>query len=215
MNRLDLAWIRGRLDDHCPEVIAEQEVPNRAAVAAILRYPDGRGSGGDEDARADHDDGCQLLFILRAQQPNDPWSGHMAFPGGRREEQDTTLLDAARRETREELSIDLARHGELLGQLDDVHASARGRVVPLVITPFVFLLTEPVTPAPNEEVDEVHWIPATRLLDPAAGSTVPYVLDGQRYDLPCFEVASGRVIWGLTYQMLWRLFGVLDWQVGR
>jgi 8-oxo-dGTP pyrophosphatase MutT (NUDIX family) len=195
VNRLDLPWIRQRLAEHRARPI---DAPRRAAVAAIFRAS---GTGG-----------CDILFILRAKQEQDPWSGHMAFPGGRIEEHDATPLDAARRETREEVGIDLSHSGELLGQLDDLQASAGGRVVPLSITPFVFALEAPLETVPNEEVEEIHWIPVPKLLDPASASTVPYVLAGQRYELPCFRVFD-RVIWGLTYQMLMLLFSVLDWEV--
>jgi len=36
-----------------------------------------------------------LLFIRRAEKSGDPWSGHMAFPGGHIESSDSSLLDAA------------------------------------------------------------------------------------------------------------------------
>ncbi|NJK89114.1 MAG: NUDIX domain-containing protein, partial [Myxococcales bacterium] len=41
-----------------------------------------------------------ILFIRRAQSPTDPWSGHMAFPGGRVEPDDRGPLGAAMRETK-------------------------------------------------------------------------------------------------------------------
>ena len=55
--------------------------PPLAAVAAILR------DGGA--------DGAEVLFILRAESDRDPWSGHIAFPGGRREPDDGSLLTTA------------------------------------------------------------------------------------------------------------------------
>jgi len=201
MNRLDLAWIRQRLAAHPPEPIASEKVERRAAVAAVLRFAPDR-------------PGCDLLFILRASHPDDPWSGHMAFPGGRTEDRDASALDTACRETREELELDLRRHGELLGQLDDIRASAGGRVLPLAISPLVFRLTEPAPLRPQpDEVEEIHWVPAAHLLDPASATTVPYVLNGLRFELPSIQVGE-RVIWGLTYMMLMHLFSVLDWQVG-
>lgn len=204
MNKLDLAWIRRRLNDHTPEPIPAEKVPRRAAVATVLRFDEAGGS-------------CELLFILRSKQEGDPWSGHMAYPGGRMEDQDGDELTTARRETREEVALDLVRDGELLGRIDDIHASARGRVLPLAIRPFVFLLTEPdaqLCPEPAE-VEEIHWVPAAALLDPASATTVPYELNGQHFDLPGFRVAGDRIIWGLTYQMLMRLFMVLGWEVGK
>lgn len=192
--RLDLGWIRERLAQHQP--VVQETGPRRAAVACVLRSAEP----------------CsEMLFILRAQHEHDPWAGHMAFPGGRVEETDPSPLHAVRRETLEEVGIDLARSSELLGQFDDVIASAGGRVIPMAITPFVFLLTGPVSLRLSlEEVQEAHWVPVQMLLDPAHASTVPWTLRGQRYDLPCIRVFE-RVIWGLTYQMLMRLFTVLRW----
>ena len=202
MSRLDIAWIRGRFAGHRPEVISAELAPRRAAVASIFRASDGQSSP-------------ELLFIRRAQHEQDPWSGHMAFPGGRVEQRDLSPLDAARRETWEEVRIDLARTGELVGQMDDIMASARGRMIGMAITPYVFVLSDPVLPRRNRsEVEEVLWVPVGTLLDPASASTVPYELAGQRYELPCFQI-QGRTIWGLTYQMLRQMFVVLEWESGR
>jgi len=158
-------------------------------------------------------DDCEILFIKRTEAPDDPWSGHMALPGGRVEADDDGALAAAIRETREEVAIDLARSGVLLGRIDEIAASARGRRIPLVITPFVFELVEPATPRANPaEVEEMHWVRASLLRDPRSATSVPYVFEGRRFELPGIEVA-GRVIWGLTYQMLMRLFTALQWEL--
>ena len=63
-----------------------------AAVAAVLRF-------GEK--------GPEVLFIERAVKEGDPWSGQMAFPGGRTELKDKSSLDTARRETLEEIGFDL------------------------------------------------------------------------------------------------------------
>lgn len=195
MNLSSIERLLGQLN---PDAIPTGIAPRRAAVAVILRQePPGS-------------DGWELLFILRASHDKDPWSGHMAFPGGRVDDGDATSLVAARRETMEEVGLNLRRDARLLGSLDDVHASAGGKVLPMAISPYVFLLTEEVDPRPNEEVEEVHWIPVSELRDPANRSTTPYTLRGTHFDLPCFRVRE-RVIWGLTYQMLIKLFVVLEW----
>jgi 8-oxo-dGTP pyrophosphatase MutT (NUDIX family) len=200
MNRLDRQWIRERLSAHRPRPIADRVAPRRAAVASIFR---------------EKTDDLELMFIRRAVMEKDPWSGHMAFPGGQTDEGDRGPLGTARRETREEVGVNLEGAARLLGQLDDVIASARGRVLPMAITPFVFELISDVEPRLDRaEVEEVVWVPVSMLLDPAYASTVPYTLAGQRFNLPCFRVFD-RVIWGLTYQMLMRMFSVLDWVPGR
>src|SRR5262245_42493121 len=94
--------------DPSHDVVAGGEGP-AAAVAAIFR---------------DRPSGAELFFILRAERSGDPWSGHVAFPGGRRDPRDKTLLETAIRETREEVGIELALD-HLIGRLPDVPAFSR------------------------------------------------------------------------------------------
>ncbi|MDB4985323.1 MAG: hypothetical protein JWN04_501 [Myxococcaceae bacterium] len=166
----------------------------RAAVALIIR-PDGV-------------QGPEVLFIRRAEHPQDPWSGHMAFPGGREEPSDGELLQTALRETREEVSLDLGKLARLLGRLDELPAVARGRRTGLTIAPFVFELTGPAEPQLNGEVAEVVWAPLEPLFQGDRATTFPYDLAGQQLELPAHDVA-GRVVWGLTHRMLESLFALL------
>jgi len=187
-----------RLASGNPKAISDEEAPRRAAVAIILHES------------SDHC--CEVLFIRRSTHEEDPWSGHMAFPGGRVEADDASSLAAARRETREEVGLDLERDARLLGRLDEVRASARGRVLPMAIAPFVFHLSGAPQTRCNQEVEEALWVPIARLLDPANASTVPYELGGHRFELPAFAI-DGRIIWGLTYQMLMIFFQAMGWEL--
>jgi 8-oxo-dGTP pyrophosphatase MutT (NUDIX family) len=200
-----MARIRERIESHTPREhadrlwLAEQASEaergpgKRAAVATILR--DGR-------------EGPEVLLIRRAEHPQDPWSGHMAFPGGRESPLDRDLLATAVRETREEVALDLERSGRLLGRLQNLPAVARGRRVGLTIAPYVFELTGEATLTPNYEVSELLWTPLDPLMRGAGATTIPYELEGQRIMLPAHEV-QGRVVWGLTYRMLESLFALL------
>lgn len=175
-------------------VLVGAEVP-RAAVALVLR--DG-GPGG-----------LELLFIRRAEHEQDPWSGHMGFPGGRAEAEDASLEATAVRETREETGLDLALSGVRIGALDEVKALARGRPVDLAIAPFVFRLRERLEGAPSHEVVSLHWLPLERLLAPQTRSTLQYDHEGTVLELPCLRV-EGLVIWGLTYRMFDNLRAVIE-----
>src|SRR5215813_14164568 len=126
---MSLEAIRARLASYRPTIIAEPKVA-RASVALVLS------TGGE---------GVELLLIRRATRDDDPWSGHMAFPGGRRDPGDTDVVATAVRETREEVGIDLAVDAELVGRLDELRAVARHRPLDLVISPIVFALQRPVT----------------------------------------------------------------------
>jgi 8-oxo-dGTP pyrophosphatase MutT (NUDIX family) len=190
---LDLETIRRRVAEHSPERLPEREGAARAAVAAILR----EGAGGVE-----------ALFIHRAEDPDDPWSGHMAFPGGRVEPGDADPEAAARRETCEEVGIDLESSAELLGRLSDVGAVGRGRPLPLVIEPYVFALTEPVSLRLNHEVARVFWVPLGFLADPARRSTMEWRRGDRAATLPCYRWRDA-VIWGLTFGMVDELVEVV------
>ena len=166
---------------------ADSETTKWAAVALILRVR----SSTESD----------VLLIKRSEHPNDPWSGDMAMPGGRKEDTDETLQRAAERETYEEVGLDLKTFGTLLGRLDDVSAVARGRRLGLTIAPFVYALYSDPQLALNYEVQESHWVPLSDLASPAYRSTKIYEFAGSAIHLPCWNW-HGRVVWGLTYNMI-------------
>lgn len=186
---------RSALLDSTISVLPEVPSPSgrRAAVAAVLR---------------ERREGPELLFIRRAEHPNDPWSGHMAFPGGREEPSDPDLLATAVRETREEVALDLARSARLLGRLDELPAVARGRRTGLTIAPYVFELTEETSLLGNYEVAEIVWAPLAPLFRGERATTFSYEIGGQRMDLPAHDL-GGRLVWGLTHRMLEGLFQLL------
>ena len=156
-----------------------------AAVALILT--DGR-------------EGIDLLLVRRAEHPDDPWSGHMAFPGGRAEPADADLLDTALRETAEEVGLDLSADAEALGALDDVAAVSRGRRIDLSIRPFVFRLRTAAELTLSDEIAGVQWVPLTSLLEPAHRAVTAFLVGGVTRELPCLRVGE-HVVWGLTYRM--------------
>ena len=101
--------------------------------------------------------GLRALFILRAKKEGDPWSGQMALPGGHRETIDADLVETARRETHEEIGLDLNQAGRYLGTLAGIRANPRAGF-DLVVTPQVFALEDQAVPLRlNEEVAEVLW----------------------------------------------------------
>ncbi len=189
-----LTFIRDRLAAHAPQRVEITGTPREAAVAVILR---------------DAEHGPDVLFIKRADKAGDPWSGHMAFPGGHREPHDADLRAAAERETLEEVGLDLA-DSQYLGPLDQLRAMARGRSLDMLIAPHVFAVSGEPTCTPNFEVQEVVWAPlrvlaSNRLHDTETRSMagVPTVFNGYR-------LAGGHFVWGLTYRMLKSLFAALD-----
>ena len=174
------------------------EEQTRAAVCAVLRPESPRKTS--------------VLLIQRTVRPDDPWSGQMAFPGGRLEPDDDGALSAARREAREEVGLDLSQAARLLGRTDDLRAMARGKRLPLVISPFVFALTEHEVSfdLQREEVDDVIWAPVEEMASGRVDGTYKVSRPGKNtVNLPCYHV-GGKVVWGLTYLMLRNLFAVID-----
>jgi 8-oxo-dGTP pyrophosphatase MutT (NUDIX family) len=134
----------------------------------------------------------------------------MAFPGGRRDPGDRDLLATATRETHEEVGLDLLRDAEVLARLPDVPAVARGKRLGMTIAAFVFGLRPEgeAALAPNREVAEAIWTPVGPLARGERASSFAYRWSGATLDLPAFDV-GGRVVWGLTYQMLQALFAAI------
>jgi 8-oxo-dGTP pyrophosphatase MutT (NUDIX family) len=186
--------IRGGLTKHEPKTLTSPS--NRgAAVAIVLREVEGS---------------PEVLFIERARRDGDPWSGHMAFPGGRIDPEDAHARDAAERETREEVGVDLAG-AEPLGRLDDLrgrHAAAPDQG--LVISAFVYHAVDPAPLQPNWEVEQAFWFPVPALLD--AGRRVEYAvrLDRElRFPGILVGTPERHVVWGLTYRFLEIFFEIV------
>ena len=191
---LNLALVRERMGRQESPLVPLRSAGPRAAVATILR---------------EHERGPEVLLIRRAERPRDPWSGHLAFPGGREEPGDADLVETAVRETNEEVALDLAQNGRLLGGLPPIQAMAKGRAANLTVAPFVFELTTDSPLRYNlSEVADALWVPLSPLLAGDWATTMPYELAGRRLELPAHEV-DGRLLWGLTHRMLDSLFALI------
>jgi len=149
----------------------------------------------------------ELLLIKRAQSERDPWSGHMALPGGRRDEADADLLHTARRETYEETGVDLTAIGRPLGRLEVV-APQSPRLPKLTVSPFVFGVSADVEAhVASREVHSVSWVSVADLRAPATRSQVEIPLPGGPRTFPSYHVL-GEHVWGLTYRILERFLEV-------
>lgn len=143
----------------------------------------------------------ELLLIKRARSERDPWSGHMALPGGRRDPDDESLLGTAIRETREETGLTLESDALHLGRLDEV-APRSVRLPRISIHPFVFGTHGRSEARPDSrEVAAVHWIPLTHFRAPDAVESVKIELHDETRSFPCFRWEA-EVIWGLTFRIL-------------
>jgi 8-oxo-dGTP pyrophosphatase MutT (NUDIX family) len=144
--------------------------------------------------------GLEILLIRRAERPGDPWSGQIAFPGGRHEPGDPDLLATAIRETREETGVDLTS-AERLGPLDDLYPRTP-TLPPVVVRPFVFALGRRPPPlVPSDEVQRAFWLPLSRLEEAGVRREITLTLRGVERMFPAYLV-DDELIWGMTERIL-------------
>jgi 8-oxo-dGTP pyrophosphatase MutT (NUDIX family) len=139
-----------------------------------------------------------ILLIRRAERTGDPWSGHMALPGGRRQEGED-LLATVIRECWEEVGFRLSRE-QLAGSLPDV-VPRTPSLPPLAIRPFVFVLPSEPRLALNSEVASASWVPLQELVRPYVHRLVCIELPTGPREFEAYHVA-GAVVWGLTERIL-------------
>jgi len=182
----DIARLAERIANHRP---AETNAPGvrRAAVALIFRL-------NPETAEP------ELFFIQRAHYETDPWSGQIAFPGGREEPGDDSLTDTANRETWEETGIDLRRDGEILGALDDLRPMTM-RLPAVIVRPFIALLGDHSEPVLSHEVAASFWVPLAILRDRSAWRETMVTAQGIEFRRLAFHHGE-FVVWGMTERIL-------------
>jgi 8-oxo-dGTP pyrophosphatase MutT (NUDIX family) len=188
LERPDLARLAVRLASHRGRTIELEGAMRYAAIALVLRP--------NEDAG-----GSDLLMIKRAEVERDPWSGHVACPGGRMDPTDRDLEHTAIRETWEETGIDLSRDGRILGTLDDI-TPRTPTLPPIVIRPFVAVVRPDVTIVESVEVAEAFWVPMAAIRETASWGRgfVPIRGVGER-EVDVFRHRD-YTVWGLTHRAL-------------
>ena len=166
--------------------------PHDAAVAAILRP---------------RDRGLELLYIERRHRPNDPWSGHIAFPGGRVEPSDTSLRATAERETLEEIDLHLQKE-HYIGRLDDL----QGASLPVQVAAFVYAIDDlQIALSPNDEVHRTFWRSFDILSEPRRQCQHMLPKDGDYRAMPAIDVLGAKkpLLWGITYHFTAQLVDLL------
>jgi len=151
----------------------------------------------------------ELLMIKRAEIEGDPWSGHIACPGGRMDPGDRDLEHTAIRETWEETGVDLARDGRILGTLDDI--SPRTPTLPqIIIRPFVAVVKPEITLVESPEVAEVFWVPLSAIRETAAwGTGLVHIRGGGERQVDVFRHGD-YTVWGLTHRALTQFLSLVS-----
>ena len=178
--------LRRSLDDQPGRAVDAEHGVRRAAILLALRLR--------EDGEP------EVLMIKRADAEGDPWSGHIALPGGRMEPGDLDLSVTAVRETWEETGVDVARHGRLLGFLDDLMPRSP-TLAPIVIRPYVALVRADVEIVASHEVAAAFWVPLSVLSAPAAWGMGTVNVRGVERRVTVFRHGE-HTVWGLTERVL-------------
>ena len=186
--------VRTALSGHSPQFLPREPSCSEAAVSLVL---------------AGRDDDLSLCVIRRAEHPLDPWSGHMALPGGRSSPEDPSRRAVAERETFEEVGLALGdRHW--IGPLSEVLVRLGDGGRQMILSPFIYYLGEELAPfATSDEVAEAYWIPLSHLWDPRHAGHMEWERNGARLLLPAIRF-RGHSIWGLTFRVLTLFSDVLD-----
>ena len=193
---MNLPSLQAALAEHSPHREAEKIDRRRSAVTLLLR---------------EENDDLQVFMIQRAEREGDPWSGHMAFPGGRMDPEDASSYAAAVRECWEEVGFEpeKSEDASYIGRLSEMPTHVSTGRHQMYVTPFVFWLTKTPNFETNYEVADTIWVPLTFLANADNREKMRWQRHGYDVDLPCYIYESKR-IWGLSLGMLDELLGLLN-----
>jgi 8-oxo-dGTP pyrophosphatase MutT (NUDIX family) len=141
----------------------------------------------------------ELHIVMILRQPGGVHGGQVAFPGGKHDPEDATMLDTAIREVREELGL-LIDRTDVLAELPVVETRTTGyRVFPYLArieVPDRWQLAE-------REIAEIIDVKLNDLLQPDtdAKRIEHFSAWRQPQEVLSYQVGSHR-LWGLSYRIL-------------
>lgn len=173
-NILLLPQLRDRLRAYHP-------VPVRADAAVLIAVTDAA---------------IPEIILTRRASHMSSHAGEVAFPGGRCDSTDASIVATALRESREEIGL-AEHHVEIIGELDSFTSRAGLRVQPIVgmVPPDV-----PLTASPDE-IESIFRVPVEYFLNEKPVYTHTFHFMGQEVTVPSFNYGD-YVIWGLTGFMI-------------
>jgi 8-oxo-dGTP pyrophosphatase MutT (NUDIX family) len=178
-----LTDIERALAEHTPALLTVQGATHAAVSLVINAGPSG----------------LRILFIERAVDDRDPWSGHISFPGGKVENGDGGPRETAERETMEEIGLDLHK-ARCLGRLSDIS----GARIPVLVSCFVYHIQEDGPFDLSDEVQDAFWVSLDYLMDSSNHGEKRVRFDGATLPYPGIDLPQqGKpALWGLTYRLV-------------
>ncbi|MBF6570025.1 MAG: CoA pyrophosphatase [Candidatus Binataceae bacterium] len=152
----------------------------------------------------EHAGELHVLYITRADHLSSH-RGQVAFPGGRVDPTDKTVMAAALRETWEEVGIEQAAVA-MLGAFPEARTATTG----IIVAPFVGRIPWPVALRANpDEVAEIFTVPISALRAEQYRGLYTFRRNGLEWKFPAI-IYDGRPIWGLTYRITINLLELMD-----
>ena len=146
----------------------------------------------------DAHDRLRLVFIRRS--PHGVHGGQIAFPGGRREPQDSDLLATALREAHEEVGLDPSSV-DVLTALPVIETMATG----FRVAPFLGRLNgpPPTWRRQETEIEEILDVPIDDFIRPEAHAVEEWQLPGwpEPRPIPFYRIGPYK-LWGATYRIV-------------
>jgi 8-oxo-dGTP pyrophosphatase MutT (NUDIX family) len=152
-------------------------------------------------------DELHIVYIRRSDRVASH-RGQVAFPGGRVDPVDATLLDAALREAHEEVGIHPATV-DVVGPLATMQTATSG----IIVAPFVGVIPADAPLRPQlSEVAQIFDVPLSALRDPGYRGDYEWTSEGPAARTGKFPAIlyGGQTIWGLTYRITLDLLELLD-----
>lgn len=173
-DRLILSRLRERLRDYRPD-------PDRVDAAVLVPVTE---------------EAVPHIILTRRASHMSSHAGEVAFPGGKRDATDASVIQTALRESREEIGLP-EQAVEVVGSLDVFVSRVGLRVQPIVgmVAPEQLLVPNP------DEIESIFRVPVEFFLTGEVSYTHRFRFMGQEVTVPSFNYGD-YVIWGLTAFMI-------------
>ena len=149
---------------------------------------------------------AELLLIKKSKRKNNPWSAHIAFPGGWYDKEDKNIKNTCIREVYEEIGLDLRQYKNI--PMDRVKTHLGNWVYP-----FIFLMKKKpeIKNINKNEVEKVLYLSLEefkkrkKVLKQPQNQREKNKKHKNKHikidQMAAFKLQEGLVLWGLSYKI--------------